>query len=198
MLGGTMACCKKIIRKRLALARIKTAIRLAKIMDHTLIAYQVVAPAVNALKKTLKKELENVGVEATVAESPLHISVAHIPGSYDEETLEKLLLEGKLKSPFKGESLVFLEGDEYNYISVKLEPPVQYKKFQEEISHEVKTKKFPGGFKAHISLIKGLKNKLTRKVFDKIKDSVNTNIDVTPIKILLYNKDHQIEHVVRI
>lgn len=189
---------KSFIRKRMAMARFKRAILLAKQMDHTLIAYEVFEPTVSKLKSKLKKALQEIGVSVSLTDSPSHISVAQIPGSYEEELLEKLLLEGKSSSSFQGSGLVFLEGTEANFIAIHLNPPAQYQQFQKGIDSEVETRKFPGGFKSHISLVKAPKDILTKEVFEKVKDSVDSNVEFVPTKILLFNKEHKVEHAIRL
>ena len=182
----------------MAMVRIKHALHLAKKMDHTLIAYAVFEPTVTKLKSQVQAALKELKVKTSQTDAPSHISVAQIPGSYDEKVLEELLLDGKLNSSFQGSELTFLEGTEANFIALKLQTPKQYQLFQKELDRELETRKWPGGFKAHISLVKGDKTVLTKEIFEKIKDKIDTKVEIVPTKILLFNKDHKVEHAIRI
>lgn len=174
----------------------------SKKLEKTLIAMEVDNKAIEIEQNNILKLLEDVKINFYKVDFP-HISLSYLTSAIPISILEEEIIKTSKKQwHFIIKSIKILSGltTSRDYISLELTTPDDFTSFIDRIHHHAGCEKltFPGGFKAHISILSIDKGSLSPEIVDKINQKIYSySIKISPIirpkYVTLFNQDRSAE-----
>lgn len=106
----------------------------------------------------LAQSLRELGIEAEQSEQhDFHVSLAYVLGTCEKNVLSQIakkIAQHRLEARVIGVELFEGQSTGYDYLALSFETENEFEVVSKEISEELSTKTFGGGFRSHMTLFK--------------------------------------------
>ncbi len=129
-------------------------------MEHVtqpFISVDINPQTVEGLCKKLAAVLALNGICVERSGTDLHVSLAYVLGNCEKSVLAdvaKKIAEQKLEARVAGVEILEGQTTGYDYVALSFEAGNEFAAVSQEISQELSTRKFQGGFRSHLTLFR--------------------------------------------
>jgi hypothetical protein len=142
------------------------------------ISIEIKTETIERFRSGLKGALRAGGLECEDSSPSLHVSLAYVEGDADLDDVTRLA-EKVAALGFEAKAVGFeiLEGQAtpYDYLALQLDSKAEFDHARAMIEGEVATRRFKGGFKSHISLLKFAKGSLSAAMARELVRELNAS-----------------------
>lgn len=131
--------------------------RPAPIIEDPYIAVEVPDQCLESLREKARQVLQSYGLSAELPERSAHVSLGYATGCETESRLTDLALRlAQSRMELRAKGMEILPGltTPYDYVVLLLEEDEAFRRAREQIDAELPTRQMPGGFRAHVTLLR--------------------------------------------
>ncbi len=112
---------------------------------------------VEGLCESIAAALASHGINVERSQNDLHVSLAYVLGNCEKAVLAqvaKRIAEHKLEAQVAGVEVLEGQTTGYDYVALSFEVGNEFAAVSKEISEELSTRSFQGGFRSHLTLFR--------------------------------------------
>ncbi len=141
---------------------------------------------VDGLCEKLAAILAAHGIEVERNENEYHVSLAYVVGNCEKTVLAqvaKKIAEQKLEATVVGVEVLEGQTTGYDYVALSFEAGNQFANVSREISEELSTRSFSGGFKSHLTLFRMKKGEAKKDLVQSLCQNSKQSLSLGETKI---------------
>ena len=161
------------------------------------ISIEVNPQSVELVCAKLAQTLTTLGISVERNTQNFHVSLAYVLGNCDKSVLAQIaqkIAANKLEAKISGVEILEGQTTGYDYVALSFESNNQFASCSEEISKELSTREFDGGFRTHLTLFRMKKGALNKTSLESVCECLSKNCEqqiVSAEAVSVFNSSYE-------
>lgn len=168
-----------------------------EVVNQPYISVDINPNSVQAVFEKLSQSLDQLGISAERSHLNLHVSLAYVLGSCEKNVLAEIakkVAEQKLEATVCGVEILEGQTTGYDYIALSFESNNDFVNCSKELSFELSTREFSGGFRAHLTLFRLKKGAIAKERAHTLCQSLSQKCDRSKVSaqaVSIFNSSYE-------